>query len=225
LTMKILLVDDHTLFRESLQNLLSLHGYQVVGTAGDGLEALKKARRLHPDLILMDIEMPGCDGLAATRLIKAEMPDIKIVMLTVAQQDESLFESVKSGASGYLLKSSRASQLLWHLGQIAEGQIALSAGLADKILEEFSRMGRELESNSEPVEETAALTARQREILTLIAQGMTYEEVGKTLYLSERTIRYHMGEVIQRLHLENRSQVIAYAARMGLSGNQKKSQD
>jgi len=223
--MKILLVDDHTLFRESLQNLLSLHGYQVVGTAGDGLEALKKARRLHPDLILMDIEMPGCDGLAATRLIKAEMPDIKIVMLTVAQQDESLFESVKSGASGYLLKSSRASQLLWHLGQIAEGQIALSAGLADKILEEFSRMGRELESNSEPVEETAALTARQREILTLIAQGMTYEEVGKTLYLSERTIRYHMGEVIQRLHLENRSQVIAYAARMGLSGNQKKSQD
>jgi len=223
--MKILLVDDHTLFRESLQNLLTLHGYQVVGTAGDGLEALKKARRLHPDLILMDIEMPVCDGLAATRLIKAEMPEVKIVMLTVAQQDDSLFESVKSGASGYLLKSSRASQLLWHLAQLAEGQVALSPGLADKILEEFLRMGRQLESNSEQVEATAILTARQREILTLIAQGMTYEEVGKTLFLSERTIRYHIGEVIQRLHLENRSQVIAYAARMGLTGNQKKSQD
>ena len=220
--MKILLVDDHTLFRESLQNLLSLHGYQVVGTAGDGLEALEKARRLHPDLILMDIQMPGCDGLAATRLINAEMPDTKIVMLTVAQEDESLFESFKSGASGYLLKSSRASQLLLQLGQLAEGQIALSPGLADKILEEFARMGRQLESNSEQAEQTADLTARQREILTLIVQGMTYEEIGKTLCLSERTIRYHMGEIIQQLQLENRSQVIAYAARMGLIGSRKK---
>ena len=115
--MKILLVDDHALFLDSLQTLLTLHGYQVVGTSRDGLEALEEARRLHPDLILMDIEMPGCDGLAATRLIKAEMPDTKIVMLTVAQQDEALFESLKSGASGYLLKSSRASQLLLHLDQ------------------------------------------------------------------------------------------------------------
>jgi DNA-binding NarL/FixJ family response regulator len=140
--MKILLVDDHTLFLESLQSLLTLHGYQVVGTAGDGLQALEEARRLHPDLILMDIEMPGCDGLAATRLIKAELPDTKIVMLTVAQEDKDLFESLKSGASGYLLKNSRASQLLSHLDQLAVGQAALSPGLADKILEEFARMGR-----------------------------------------------------------------------------------
>jgi len=220
--MKTLLVDDHTLFCESLQSLLTLHGYQVVGTAGDGLEALEKARHLHPDLILMDIEMPGCDGLTATRLIKAEMPEVKIVMLTVAQQDEVLFESFKSGASGYLLKNSRASQLLRYLGQIAEEGVALSPGLADKILEEFARMGRRLETDSEQVEETADLTARQREILTLIVQGMTYEQIGKTLYLSERTIRYHVGEIIQRLHLENRSQVIAYAARMGLIGNHNK---
>ena len=220
--MKILLVDDHALFCEAIQNLLTLHGYEVVGTAGDGLEALEKARRLHPDLILMDIEMPGCDGLTATRLIRAEMPDTKIVMLTVAQQDEALFESINSGASGYLLKSSRASELLWYLGQLAEGQAALSPGLADKILEEFARMGRQLESNSEQIQETADLSARQREILTLIAQGITYEEMGKTLCLSERTIRYHVGEIIQRLHLRNRSQVIAYAARMGLTGNPNK---
>ncbi len=220
--MNILLVDDHALFRESLQNLLTLHGYQVVGTAGDGLEALEKARRLHPDLILMDIEMPGCDGLTATRLIKAEMPDTKIVMLTVAQQDEDLFESLKSGASGYLLKSSRASQLLNHLEQLAEGQAAFSPGLAEKILHEFARMGRQLESHSAQSEAAAGLTDRQREILTLIAQGMTYESVGKTLDLTERTIRYHMAEILQRLHLENRSQVIAYAARIGLTGNHNK---
>jgi DNA-binding NarL/FixJ family response regulator len=215
--MKILLVDDHTLFLESLQSLLTLHGYQVVGTAGDGLQALEEARRLHPDLILMDIEMPGCDGLAATRLIKAELPDTKIVMLTVAQEDKDLFESLKSGASGYLLKNSRASQLLSHLDQLAVGQAALSPGLADKILEEFARMGRQLESNSEQVEGTADLTERQRQILTLIVRGMTYEQMGKTLCLSERTIRYHVEEIIHRLHLENRSQVIAYAARMGLT--------
>jgi DNA-binding NarL/FixJ family response regulator len=215
--MRILLVDDHTLFREAVQNLLTMHGYQVVGTASDGLEALEEARRLHPDLILMDIEMPGCDGLAATRLIKAELPDTKIVMLTVAEEDEDLFESLKSGASGYLLKSSRAGQLLVHLDQLVQGQAALSPGLADKILEEFVRMGRQLESSSEQVEETADLTERQRQVLTLIVRGMTYEEMGKTLCLSERTIRYHVEEIIQRLHLENRSQVIAYAARMGLT--------
>lgn len=220
--MKILLVDDHTLFRESLQNLLTLHGHQVVGTAGDGLEALEEARRLHPDLILMDIEMPGCDGLTATRLIKAEMPEIKIVMLTVAQQDEVLFESLKSGASGYLFKSSRASQLLSHLSQLTEGQAALSPGLADKILEEFARMGRQMGLKSEQVEETVDLTERQHEILTLVVRGMTYEQIGKTLCLSERTIRYHMGEIIHALHLENRAQVIAYAARMGLIGNHDK---
>jgi len=222
LTMKILLVDDHNLFCESLENLLTLHGHEVVGTAGDGFEALEKARRLHPELILMDIEMPGCDGLTATRLIKAEMPDVKIVMLTVAQQDEDLFDSFKSGASGYLFKSSRANQLLLQLNQVAEGQAALSPGLAEKILEEFARMGRQLEPNAEQNEETTDLTARQREILTLIVQGMTYEEMGETLCLSERTIRYHMGEIIQRLHLENRAQVIAYAARMGLSGKHSK---
>ena len=104
-----------------------------------------------------------------------------------------------------------------HLGQLTEGQAALSPGLAEKILEEFARLGRQLESNSEQVEETADLTARQREILTLIVRGMTYEEMGKTLCLSERTIRYHMEEIIQRLHVENRSQVIAYAARLGLT--------
>ncbi len=220
--MKILVVDDHALFSESLQNLLAMHGYHVVGTAADGLEALEKARCLHPDIILMDIGMPRCDGLTATRLIKAEMPDIKIVMLTVAQQDDDLFESLTCGASGYLLKSSRASQLLWQLGQLAEGQAAFSPGIAEKILDEFARMGRQQRSHSIQVEDSMDLTARQREVLTLIAQGMTYEVVGKTLDLTERTIRYHMAEILRRLHLKNRAQVIAYAARMGLAGSPKK---
>src|SRR5512135_2342519 len=135
--MRILLVDDSALFREALQNLLTLHGHQVVGTAGDGLEALEQARRLHPDLILMDIDMPRCDGLTATRLIKAEVPDVKIVMLTVSADDEHLFEAIKSGASGYLLKGLRARGFLELLAKVEQGEPPLSPGMAARLLDEF----------------------------------------------------------------------------------------
>ena len=122
--LRILLVDDHALFRQSLSVLLTASGYEVIGAATDGIEALQGARTLRPDLILMDIEMPGCDGLAATRLIKAEIPEIKIVMLTVSSSDEHLFEAIKSGASGYLLKSQSADRFLEMIGQVASGGAA-----------------------------------------------------------------------------------------------------
>lgn len=213
--MKLLLVDDHSLFLQSLKVLLSTKGYEVVGTAGNGLEALKQARLLGPDLILMDIEMPECDGLAATRLIKAEMPQIKIVMLTVSTTDENLFEAIKSGASGYLLKSQSADRFLEMVAQVEHGGAALPPELAARLLEEFARQAQHVE---EPVEEPPSdLTARQLEILTLVAQGLTYLQIGETLHLSEVTIRYHMSQILERLHLENRAQVIAYAARHGLT--------
>jgi len=213
--MRILLVDDHTLFLQSLKMLLAANQYQVVGTAGDGREALKQARLLSPELILMDIEMPVCDGLAATRLIKAEMPGIKIVMLTVSSSDDNLFEAVKSGASGYLLKSQPAERFLELLGQVEQGGAALPPELAARLLAEFARQAQHLESS--PLDSSADLTDRQREILTLVAQGLTYPQVGETLYLSVSTVRYHMGQILERLHLENRAQVIAYAARHGLT--------
>ena len=213
--MRILLVDDHTLFLQSLKMLLAANQYQVVGTAGDGREALKQARLLSPELILMDIEMPVCDGLAATRLIKAEMPGIKIVMLTVSSSDDNLFEAVKSGASGYLLKSQPAERFLELLGQVEQGGAALPPELAARLLAEFARQAQHLESS--PLDSSADLTDRQREILTLVAQGLTYPQVGETLYLSVSTVRYHMGQILECLHLENRAQVIAYAARHGLT--------
>ena len=213
--MRILLVDDHTLFLQSLKMLLAANQFQVVGTAGDGREALKQARLLSPELILMDIEMPVCDGLAATRLIKAEMPGIKIVMLTVSSSDDNLFEAVKSGASGYLLKSQPAERFLELLGQVEQGGAALPPELAARLLAEFARQAQHIESS--PLDSSADLTDRQREILTLVAQGLTYPQVGETLYLSVSTVRYHMGQILERLHLENRAQVIAYAARHGLT--------
>ncbi len=213
--MKLLLVDDHSLFLQSLQVLLSTQGYEVVGTAGNGVEALKQARLLSPDLVLMDIEMPGCDGLAATRLIKAEMPHIKIVMLTISSTDENLFEAIRSGASGYLLKSQSADRFLEMVAQIERGGAALPPDMAARLLEEFARQAQHVE---QPVQEAPAdLSARQLEILTMIAQGQTYAQAAEALHLSEATIRYHMGQILERLHLSNRAQVIAYAARHGLT--------
>ena len=224
--LKVLLVDDHLLFLEGITNLLKSEGIQVVGAAHDGFEALAKARQLKPDLILMDIHMPNCDGVSATRLIKAEMPEIKIVMLTMSEDEEDLFEAVRSGASGYLLKSLDAAQFLDYLLDLQKGLAPFSPGLAEKILKEFSsQTGRVSESitrdeSAESVEKLAQecdLSPRQMQILTLVAQGQTYREVAGTLSISERTVKYHMGEILYCLHLQNRSQVIAYAARSGLT--------
>ena len=139
--MRLLLVDDHALFRHSLAVLLTSGGYDVVGTAANGLDALEQARVLQPDLVLMDIEMPGCDGLTATRLIKAEYPKIKVVVLTVSSSDEHLFEAVKSGACGYLLKSENGERFLEMIGHVAHGGAALPPDLAARLLEEFAAPG------------------------------------------------------------------------------------
>jgi DNA-binding NarL/FixJ family response regulator len=213
--MKILLVDDHPLFLDGLKNLLTGRGLQVAGTAQDGLEALEQARRLRPDLILMDIEMPGLDGLAATRLIKSELPDIQIVMLTMSAAEENLFKAIKSGASGYLLKTQDTEEFFQLLLGTTQGEVPLSPGLAAKILKEFERQPEVGNAAASEREGQEKLSPREVEVLTLVASGFTYKEVGAKLHLAERTIKYHMAEIIRRLHMENRAQVIAYARRMG----------
>jgi len=217
--MRVLLADDHGLFVEGLRNLLHAGGHLVVGAARDGLEALELARALHPEVILMDIRMPRCDGLAATRLIQAEMPEIKIVMLTTFGADADLFEAVKSGASGYLLKDLEPSELFDYLDGLARGEAPLSPQLSARVLREFARQASSLEPHA-PLEPAAApmpdLTPRQRQILEMVATGLTYKEVAAALNVSERTIKYHMGEIVQRLHLRNREQVVAHAIRSGL---------
>lgn len=216
---RVLLVDDHPLFLEGLQNLLSARGIQVVGTARDGFEALEKARSLAPELILMDIRMPNCDGLAATRLIKAEMPDTKIVILTTSSEEEDLFEAIKSGACGYLLKSLEAEPFINYLHGVMQGELAISRELASALLKEFTRQAVRIEGSPRSLgcgEGGTELTPRQKQILELVAQGMTYKEVAHTLNLSEHTIKYHMGEILACLHLKNREQVVTYAIRTGL---------
>jgi len=214
--MKTLLVDDHPLFLDGLKNLLTLRGIEVVGMARDGMEALEKARTLHPEIILMDIKMPNLDGPAATRLIKAELPDVKIVMLTMSAEDQDLFEAIKAGACGYLLKTEDTDEFFSLFLGMTRGEVPFPPSLAGQVLEEFARQAMENKSSKTPEAKTEFLSARQIQVLTLVARGLTYKEVRAKLCLAERTIKYHIGEIIERLHLENRSQAIQYARGMKL---------
>lgn len=224
--MRVLLADDHGLFVEGLTNLLRAGGFMVMGAGQDGLEALQLARTLHPDVILMDIRMPRCDGLCATRLIKAEMPEIKIVMLTTSAEDADLFEAIKGGASGYLLKNLQPNELFDYLAGLGRGEAPLSRELSALVLREFARQAEALEASAAASLPGALpgpeLTPREREILILVADGLSYKEAGAAFNLSENTVKYHMGEILRRLHLKNREQVVAYALRSGLVGDKRR---
>jgi two-component system NarL family response regulator len=175
---------------------------------------------LRPAIILMDLQMPGCNGLVATRLIKAKQPETKIVILTMSDREEDLFEAIRSGACGYLLKGLQADELVEQLNGLASGEIALSPGLAAKVMGEFAL--DEVTSAAKAKRPAARLTSKQVEVLGLIAGGLTYKEVAARLGLSERTIKYHMGEILERLHLKNRSEVELYAKKMILLPEKKK---
>ena len=213
--MKVLLADDHPLFLDGLRNLLAARGIAVVGTARDGLEALEQARALRPDVVLMDIHMPRLNGLAALRMIKAELAETRIVMLTMSAEDDELFEAIAAGASGYLLKTQDTDQVFALLQDVERGEVALSPGLASRVLNEFRRRAT-LPPGVDEKRPAASLSLRETQVLTLVAQGLTYKEVGAKLNLSERTIKYHMGEIVGRLHLESRTEAIEYARRAGM---------
>jgi two-component system NarL family response regulator len=213
--MRVLLADDHALLIEGLQSLLEAHGIEVAGTARDGREAAEQARKLRPDVILMDIRMPVWDGLTATRVIKAEMPDMKIVVLTTSTESADLFEAIKSGAAGYLLKSMDAESLVDALHDAEEDIPPFAPGLAQKLLAEFAARAQaeELEApqpHQPPAGGEEDLSVRQAEVLDLVAQGLSYKEIGARLCLSPRTVKYHMAEIMRKLHLRNRAQVLAY---------------
>ncbi len=211
--MRVLLVDDHALFRAGIASLLRAWNIEVVGQAGDGLEALELARRLRPDLILMDIAMPRCSGLEATRVIMAEMPEVKIVMVTVSTEDQDLFEAIKSGAQGYLLKNMSEEEFSGILHAVASGEAPFSPGLATKILNEFAHPSREPRPRGSAENE---LTEREGEVMQLVAGGATNREIAASLYISEHTVNFHMKNILAKLHLKNRVQAVAYAYQTGL---------
>ena len=212
--MRVLLVDDHALVRNGIASLLMAHNIKVVGEASDGLEALEKARQLKPDIILMDIKMPRCDGLEATRLIKTEMPEIKIIILTVSDDDEDLFKAIKSGAEGYLLKNIKSEEFFALLFGVIKGEAAISPPLATKIIEEFARQTtREIEHPPSG----SKLTERETDVLRLVVSGAINKEIAATLNITENTVKYHLRNIMEKLHLRNRAQAAAYAVSKGIT--------
>ena len=211
MTMRVLLVDDHALFRAGLASLLRAWGLEVVGQVGNGEEAIAASREVRPDLIFMDIAMPVLDGLAATRAIKAEAPDSKIVILTVSDDEADLFEAVKAGAEGYLLKNLREEEFADLVERLSNGEPVMSAGLAKKLLQEFARLKKE--EGPSKIEQT--LTAREREVLERVTLGATNKEIAAALYVSKNTVGYHMKNILSKLHLRNRAQVAAWALEHG----------
>jgi DNA-binding NarL/FixJ family response regulator len=212
--MRILLVDDHVLFRKGVAALLDgRQNVQVVGEASDGLAAIQAARDTLPDVILMDIEMPRCNGLEATRSIKREMPHVKIVILTVSDDDHNLFEAIKIGAQGYLLKDLEPYQLYDLLESIARDEAPLSGVVAAKILKEFTRPDQAPAEATPVIDE---LTPREIDILELVVQGKTNKEIAQELSISENTVKIHLRNILEKLHLQNRIQAAVYAVRQGL---------
>jgi PAS domain S-box-containing protein len=210
---RVLVVDDHPLYLEGLRNLLAARGLRIVGVARDGVEAQERARALRPDLILMDVEMPKRDGLEATRLIKAELPTTKIVMLTVAADEAQLFQALQYGASGYLLKDLEGDRFFQMLGDVVRGETVLSPNLAAQVIHGFASQEELLATD---MESDPIFTTRQQEVLTYIARGLSNKEIAAALHISERTVKHHVGLMLERLNLRSRYELAHYAQTHGL---------
>jgi DNA-binding NarL/FixJ family response regulator len=216
-SMRVLLADDHALFRDGLRSLLEARGVEVVGEARNGREALDQTRRLGPDVVLMDLDMPELDGLAATRLICAERPDVKVVILTASEEDAHLFEAIKSGAQGYLFKNLPSDELFRLLEGVARGEPALTPALARKLLVEFARPAPAAPAPPAANDALDALTEREREVLDLLVQGITSNrELAERLVITENTVKYHFRNILDKLHVQNRAQVVSFAVRHGM---------
>ncbi len=206
-----LLVDDHALFREGLASLLSRRpDIEVVGTASNGEEALKLVRELMPDLVLMDVRMSGLGGLETTRRIKAEMPEARVIMVTMSEDDRDLFEAIKSGAQGYLLKNTAPEELYKYIQAVFAGEAAISGLMAAKMLNEFRRPAADCAGEEFPREN---LTEREWQVLQHVADGMTNRQIADALGLSEHTVKKHFSNILAKLHLQNRVDAVLYAMR------------
>lgn len=213
---RILVVDDHELFRESLISMIALEpDLEVAGQAGDGLEALRLVRDVQPDLVLMDIHMPICNGLEATRRIHAAYPDVRILILSISQEDDDLFEALQAGASGFVQKDSSKAHFLRSLRLALDGEAALSPRQTTSVVAAFRRAVQSTQAASAP-QDHANLTDRERDVLRLLGQGASNEEIAEQLSISLFTVKSHVRNILQKLGAENRREAARIAARRGL---------
>jgi len=209
---RVLLADDHALFREGLRAILERQkDIVVVGEARDGAEAVKKAAEVAPDIALMDINMPVMDGVEASRQISAQDQRVGIIILTMYREDKYVFETVKAGARGYVVKDARSSEVLKAIRAVHRGEALIDPAMAAKLLEEFRRLAEERSGKA-----FLDLNEREIEILRLVAQGASNKEIAAAFFLSEQTIKKNLSRVFQKLHVNNRTEAAAYAIREGL---------
>jgi DNA-binding NarL/FixJ family response regulator len=212
---RVLIVDDHTLFRRGIADVLSSRNdLEVAGEAADGLEAIEKARQLRPEVILMDLNMPNCTGLEAIQALQTELPESNVLILTVSETEEDLFASIKYGAKGYLLKNAEPEELVQAIYHVAKGESIILPLMATKLLTEFQSLASGKKKKHD--EDEAGLSSREREVLQLVAKGATNREIADSLYISENTVKTHLQNIMEKLHLANRSQAAAYAIEKGL---------
>lgn len=210
----VLVVDDHALFRDGLTALISRwDDFVVVGTAADGAEAIRLARSLRPGLILMDVRMEPVGGVEATAAITAADPDVRVVMLTMSSLGEDVYQALRNGAHGYLSKDERADRLHEYLAALMRGEAAMSSTIAARVLAEFGLPG----GSGTPVPPAhERLTHRERDVLRFLVDGLSNEEIAQQLFLSEATVKKHLGSIMTKLHVRNRVQVAVFGVRQGI---------
>ena len=202
---RILLVDDHPLTRSALAALLQQHGFEVVGEAEDGQQAIERAARLRPDLILLDLSMPGLDGLSALPQLREAAPDCEVVVLTASGTEENLLGAIRAGAAGYLLKSEPPARIVDFLRGAAHGEAALSGAVARRLLEQVREGSR---GTGVPDEIASALSARELEVLLLLDEHLATEEIAKRLFISEHTVRSHVKSLLRKLGVSSRREAL-----------------
>jgi NarL family two-component system response regulator LiaR len=209
-SIRVLIADDHAIVRKGISALLATEpGITVVGEAQDGQEAIAEAKRLQPDVILMDLVMPGVDGLEAIRHITVQQPEVRILVLTSFAGDDKVFPSIKAGALGYLLKDSRPEELVQAIRQVHRGESSLHPAIARKLL-------RELADSSEEETLAGSLTEREMQVLRILARGQSNRQISESLNISEATVRTHVSNILTKLNLSSRTQAALYALREGL---------
>ncbi|MEV0581946.1 response regulator transcription factor [Nonomuraea sp. NPDC050310] len=210
---RVLVVDDYQMIRHGLVTTLSTEDdIEVVGEASDGQEAVDMADRLLPDVVLMDVRMPRQGGIEATRHIKASVPSTRIIMLTVSDEEEDLFEAIKAGATGYLLKDVQLDEVPDAVRKVHEGQSLINPAMAAKLINEFANISRK-EAERPPQMPVPRLTEREMEVLRLVAKGMNNREIAKQLFISENTVKNHVRNILDKLQLHSRMEAVVYAVR------------
>ena len=220
---KVLLVDDQTLIRQGIRLLLEIEpDIQVVGQAADGRAALEQVEALHPDVVLMDVRMPEMDGVAATRLLSASHPEVKVIILTTFEDDETVFEGLKAGARGYLLKDISSEEMAQAVRKVAAGEALIQSRLTRKVLAEFSRLATATDRQSSvkggPGAETlpVALTERELQVLQALTRGLSNREIAEQLVITEGTVKNHVSSLIDKLGVRDRTQAVLKAQELGL---------